>query len=84
MTNMQFYILMAVPLLGVLLNGLVFQALNSRMTDLRVSINDRFASLEKIMDARFEAANQSLMRVEGVIDARLSSLDERLKHLEPR
>ena len=33
-------------------------------------VNQRFSSLEKLMDARFEAAHQELLRVEGALDAR--------------
>ncbi len=38
--------------------------------------NTRFDSLEKLMDARFEAAHQSLLRVERVMDARIKHLEE--------
>ena len=62
------------PTLAVLVGILVN---NSRLSDLRAYIDARFSSLEKIIDARFEAAHQELLRVEGVLDARLSHLESR-------
>ena len=50
---------------------------NSRLSDLRAYIDARFSSLEKVIDARFESAHQELLRVEGVLDARLSHLEGR-------
>jgi hypothetical protein len=62
---------------------------NSRLSDLRASMDPRFSAIEKVMDARFaavdarfEAAHQKLLRVKGVLDAQFKHLDERLKHLE--
>ena len=50
---------------------------NSRLSDLRAYIDARFSSIEKIIDAGFEAAHQELLRVEGALDARLSHLEGR-------
>ena len=38
--------------------------LSQRITDLDIKLTSRIDSLEKVMDARFEAADQSLLRVE--------------------
>jgi hypothetical protein len=59
------------PTLAVLVGILVN---NSRLSDLRAFMDSRLSAMEKIMDARFEAAHQELLRVEGVIDARLRAL----------
>jgi hypothetical protein len=40
-------------------------------------LNVRFDASEKILDAKFEAQTQGLLRVEQVIDARLKHLEER-------
>ena len=48
--------------------------LSQRITDLDIKLTSRIDSLEKVMDARFEAANQSLLRVEQVMDARIKHL----------
>ena len=50
MTNEQFYILICVPLLGILLNTLVFLSLNSRMSSVEV----RMLNLENTFTARFD------------------------------
>ncbi len=81
MNNLQLYLAIGVP---ILFNGLMLLVLNARITDLHSHMDARFAAFEKVMDARFEAAHQELLRVEGVIDARLTSLDLRLKHFEER
>jgi hypothetical protein len=60
------------PTLAVLVGILVN---NSRLSDLRTYIDSRFSSLEKVIDTRFDAAHHELLRVEGVLDARLSHLE---------
>ena len=69
------------PTLAVLVGILVN---NSRLSDLRAYIDARLSAIEKVMDARFaavdarfEAAHQELLRVEAVLNARLSHLEER-------
>ena len=42
MTNEQFYVLIAIPVLGILLHSLVFLSLNSRMN----SVEGRMLNLE--------------------------------------
>jgi hypothetical protein len=56
-----------VVLVGILVN-------NSRLSDL----HKRFDDLHKYLDARFQAQDEKLYRVEQVIDARLKHLEERL------
>ena len=77
MTNEQLYLPVGVPLL---FNGVIFiiivTSFNARLTALEASVNARFAALEKLIDARFEAAHQELLRVEGVLDARLKHLED--------
>jgi hypothetical protein len=70
----QAILTVGMPTLAVLVGILVN---NSRLSDLRAYMDSRFSSLEKIIDARFEAAHQELLRVEGVLDARLSHLESR-------
>lgn len=50
MTTEQFYVLISIPLLGILLNGLVFLALNSRMS----TVEARMLSLENTFTTRFD------------------------------
>jgi hypothetical protein len=64
-----------VPTLAVLVGIL---ANSSRLSDLRAHMDSRFSAMEKVIDARFEAAQQALLRVEGVLDARLTSMESRL------
>jgi len=64
-------------LVGILLNNRQTDSLRAHMdaqfVSLRSEMNARFAAV----DARFNAANEALLRVEGVFDARLSSLENR-------
>jgi len=69
---MQAILTVGMPTLAVLIGILVN---NSRLSDLRSHIDSRFAAMERVIDARFEAAHQELLRVEGVLDARLSHLE---------
>ena len=70
----QAILTVGMPTLAVLVGILVH---NSPLSDLRAYIDARFCSLEKVIDVRFEAAHQELLRVEGVLDARLSHLEGR-------
>ncbi len=58
-------------LVGILVN-------NSRLSDLRNSMDKRFDDLGRFIDARFQAQDEKLYRVEQVIDARLKHLEQRL------
>jgi hypothetical protein len=59
-------------LVGILLN-------NSRLSDLRHTIDKRFDDLIRMIDARFQGQDEKLYRVEQVLDARLKHLEERLQ-----
>jgi len=50
MSNEQFYTLVAIPLLGILLNGLVFMSLNSRMS----SVESQMLNSENTFTTRFD------------------------------
>jgi hypothetical protein len=67
------------PTLAVLVGILVN---NSRLSDLSAHMDAHFSASEKVMDERFEAAHQQLLRVEGVLDAQFKSLDSLLDRLE--
>lgn len=60
MSNEQFYTLIGIPLLGILLNTLVFLSLNSRMT----SVEGRILNLENTFTARFDLLMGRLMDLE--------------------
>jgi len=81
MTNEQLYLAIGVP---VLLNGLMFLALNWRISDLKQGVNQRFDDLKDLInarfaavDARFDTAKAELLRVEQVMDARVKHLEEK-------
>ena len=56
-------------LCGILIN-------NSRLSDLKSSIDRRFDDQNRILDARFSEQKAELLRVEQVMDARLRHLEE--------
>ena len=70
----QAILTVGMPTLAVMVGILVN---NSRLSDLRAYIDSRFSAMEKVIDARFEAAHQELLRVEGVLDARLRHMEDR-------
>jgi hypothetical protein len=81
MTNQQLYVVIGVPACFFALN---FLAIFWQARGLERAFATRIDGLERIMvakfevvDARFEAAHQGLLRVEGVLDARLKHLEER-------
>ena len=65
-------------LAGILINNSRLSDLNSRIDDLRADMGRRFEDLIHLLDARFQAQDEKLYRVEQVIDARLKHLEERL------
>jgi len=54
-----------------------FDAVNARFDAMNTKFDIRFDALEKIMNAKFQAAHEGLLRVEGILDARLKHLEER-------
>ena len=67
MTDLQLYILVAIPLVGILANTGLFIHLSGTM-------NTRFASLESRFDSRFDL----LMSKVVDIDNRLTRVEERM------
>lgn len=73
MTNEQLYLAIGVPsVLNIALIALLYGVLSAKIDSLRNEMNAGF----RAVDARFEAAHQALLRVEGVLDARLKHLEE--------
>ena len=68
MTDLQLYLAIGVPML---MNGVLFLALNSRMS----ALETRMTSLEGTFTARFDLMMGKIMDV----DTRLSVLEDRLK-----
>lgn len=65
----------AIPTVTVLVGILI----NNRQLDHVVHhVDQQIMSLRNEMNARFEAAHQALLRVEGVLDARLKQVEEKL------
>jgi len=64
-------------LIGILVNNSRWNDLNARFTDLGVQVNQRIEDLK-------EAWRSELRRVEEVLDARLTHLEERMTSLEDR
>jgi hypothetical protein len=71
MENLQVLLSVSVPTVAVLLGILIN---NSRLSDLRAHMDVRFAGLENLFD-------QKLLRVEQVIDARLTNIEKELDDL---
>jgi hypothetical protein len=74
MTDLQLYILVAIPLVGILANTGLFIHLSSAM-------NTRFHGLESKMDSRFERVDarfDTLMGKVVEIDNRLTRVEDRM------
>ena len=74
MNSLQFYILVAIPLVGILANTGLFIHLSGTM-------NTRFAGLESKMDSRFERVDarfDTLMGKVIEIDNRLTRVEDRM------
>jgi hypothetical protein len=80
----QVLLSVGIPTVAVLVGILVN---NHRLTDMKADLRDRFGVLQshmdrrfdqmqRQMDARFDAARSDLLRVEGVMDARLKHLED--------
>lgn len=66
----------AIPTVTVLIGILI----NNRQIDqLSRHMEAQLGSLRTEMNARFEAVNQAILRVEGVLDARLKQVEETLR-----
>lgn len=74
MTDLQLYILVAIPLVGILANTGLFIHLSGTM-------NIRFAALESKMDSRFERMESRFDTLMGKvieIDNRLTRVEDRM------
>ncbi len=74
MTDLQLYILVAIPLVGILANTGLFIHLSGTM-------NTRFAGLESKMESRFERVDarfDTLMGKVIEIDNRLTRVEDRM------
>jgi len=78
-------------LIGILVNNSRFGDLNSRFNDLNLRFSDfnvRLDDWRTHFDQRIDDMQQTwrseLRRVEEVIDARLTNLEQRMAHLEER
>jgi len=81
MTDQQLYLTVGVPsfvaLMGILVNGLLYISLNSRMSALdsrMTALEARMAGLEATFTARFDLMMGKIME----LDTRLSVLEDRL------
>jgi hypothetical protein len=70
MTNAQFYFALSVPLVGILVNVVLFQAISHRIDRLE----DRYHHLED----RLQTVQDLLIGKIGDLDVRLAKLEERL------
>lgn len=62
-SNEQFYVLVSVPILGILVNALVFLSLNSRMS----TVEARMMNLENTFTTRFDLLMGRLIELEKEI-----------------
>jgi hypothetical protein len=70
---------MVAVLIGILLNNRQLASLRAEMLSEIASVRAEIASFRREVTAQFEAAHQGLLRVEGIVDARLKHLEERAK-----
>lgn len=80
MTDLQLYILAAIPLVGILANTGLFIHLSGTM-------NTRFAALEAKMDSRFERVDQRFERMDQRFETlmgKVIEIDNRLIRVEDR
>jgi hypothetical protein len=73
--DLRLVVTVGVPSLMVLVGILIN---NSRLSDLRHSMDKCFDDMGRLIETRFQAQDEKLYRVEQVIDARLKHLEERL------
>lgn len=71
--DVKFAISVGMPSLLVLVGILIN---NSRLSDLRQSIDKRFDDTNRLIEARFQIQDEKLYRVEQVMDARLRHIEE--------
>jgi hypothetical protein len=76
MEGIQVILSISVPTMAVLVGILIN---NSRLGDLRAHMDVRFSDVDKQFRALEKLFDEKLLRVEQVIDARLSSIKEDLE-----
>jgi hypothetical protein len=83
MTDTQLYLSIGIPSALFALNFIAIlwqsRGLERRLASVETNMFSRIDSLEKVMNAKFETSYQQLLRVEGILDARLKSLEERAR-----
>jgi hypothetical protein len=79
--EIQTLLTVAMPTLAVLIGILVN---NSRLNDLNVRLGEMRTHFDQRIDEVKETWRSELRRVEEILDARLSHLEERMGHLEER
>lgn len=64
-------------LVGILINNVRMNDLRANINDLRAHVDQRFASVDQRLSDQAEIFKAQLLRVEQVLDARLSHLEDR-------
>jgi len=70
--DVQTALAISIPTMAVLIGILIN---NSRLSDLRAHVDSRMTDLKDTLRCE-------ILRVEGVLDARLTNVEQRLSHLE--
>ena len=77
LTNEQLYLAIGIPaVINIGLISLLYLVLSRQIETNSAALRNEIAALRNEMTARFEAAHQGLLRVEGVLDARLKHLEQ--------
>lgn len=63
-------------LVGILVNNTRLSDFGRRLDQMQGHFDQHIDDLKTYIDARFDTAHQELLRVEGVLDARLKHLEE--------
>ncbi|MGA2741147.1 MAG: hypothetical protein ABSG65_27375 [Bryobacteraceae bacterium] len=66
-------------LIGILVNNSRLNDLRAQMTDLRVHMDQRFTAVDQRIGDLKELFDEKLKRVEDVMDARLTRIEQELK-----
>ena len=77
MTNLQLYLAIGVPLVvNTVLVVTLFAILNQRLSDLDRRMTAGFAAINQRFDDMRDLWRAELQRVEGILDARLTHLED--------
>jgi hypothetical protein len=71
-------------LIGILVNNSRLGDLNSRFGDFNVRLDELRSHFDQRIDHMQQTWRSELRRVEEVLDARLTNLEQRMAHLEQR